>query len=187
MATLSHLIKNAERITLDNDAIMAITNNQTTIAAYSELPKYDSIMDIFKQWDNFILFYETKSTSCGHWVCIVYHRKANTIELFDSYGLSDEQILRSAGTSEKLVNGVPYLTYLIKKSGSRFIYNQHRFQSLSSSVNTCGRYASLRSRFKHLSLQRFIGILRDGNHDADYTVSALTVMYSPDIDALVGI
>ena len=199
MAALSNLITQAEKVSLGEDDIMAITMNQTRVVSYSDLAKCDNIMKLFHPYNNFVLFYETSSRSVGHWVCVLFHpngglrppfhppdvRDVGTIEFFDSYGMTDAMILGDAPTSDKLMRGVPYLTYLIQKSGMKYVYNNRCFQSKKESMATCGRYAALRSRFKDVNMYKFQSLLANNAYPSDFVVSALTVMFSPNAESLL--
>ena len=138
------------------------------------------------------MFYETSSKYAGHWVCVVYHdgsdsvitrhrhstNKVGTIEFFDSYGMTDPEILHMAATSDRLTDDVPYLSRLIQQSGLNFIYNNKRFQSKNEAIATCGRYAALRSRFKDKSMYEFQAMLSNNKYPSDFLVSALTLLFS---------
>lgn len=174
-------VKNAEYVDLSEDDIMNICMNQTKIVSYDDLPKCSDIFMLLRPYNNFILFYATDSVKLGHWVAVIWHPSTHTIELFDSYGLSDEEILGNAQTSDKYCNGYPYLTYLINKSKARFVHNTHQFQSERGNISTCGRYASLRSRFKDWDLTKFQNFLLANatrQQPPDFIVSSLTVMFS---------
>ncbi len=182
---MDRLITDAEKVSLGEDDIMNIAMHQTRIVAYSDLPKYGSITELFHPYNNFVLFYETSSLSEGHWVCVLYHPANSTIEFFDSYGFTDAQILPLAATSDHYVHGQPYLTYMIQKSRLNFVYNNKRFQSKKEAMATCGRYAALRARFKDVNMYTFQGLLSNNKYPADFVVSALTVMFSPNAESLL--
>ena len=188
VSLLDRFVMNAEKITLDDKAILKICNNQVNIIPYSSLTQYTDIFQFLGTYSASIIFYEVSSKYDGHWVCLLFHRDTKTIELWDSYGMNDEQILDRAHTSEALVNERPILTELIHnaciKYGLKYVYNNHRFQSNNMKIATCGRYASLRARFKEFSLSKFNRLLID-NLNPDYIVSCLTVMFSDEANNYV--
>lgn len=187
--TLDTLVKDAESVPLTDEDIIAIAMGMTKVVRYSELPQYDSIFDLLQPYNNVVLFYETASRNDGHWVCVLYHEDTKTIEFFDSYGLDDRKILSLSQTSQLYVNGIPYLTYLLEKakreSHVNVVFNTKILQSKRWQVATCGRYAAMRSRLKHVKLYQFIDLFKGNEYPADYLVSALTVMFSPTASSLV--
>ena len=183
---LDTLVVDAEKIPLSDDDVVGIAFGMTKIVRYSDLHKHESIFELLRPYSNFILFYEIESLQEGHWVCVLYHEDINTIEFFDSYGMDDVQIMKKADTSNdrsaNYFNGEPYLTALFRKARSerqtKIIINTYKFQSLSKNVQTCGRYAALRSRFREAKYQQFADLLMKNKYSSDYMVSALTVMFS---------
>lgn len=187
--TLDTLVKDAERVPLSNQDVIDIAMGQTTVVRYSDLPQHESIFDVLEPYGNAIIFYEVDSRNSGHWVSVLYHEDINVLEFFDSYGLTDKQILGQATTSSLYMQGKPYLTYLLDKAqreqGCKIIFNTKRLQSKRSQIATCGRYAAFRSRMRHVKYSQFINLFNGNNYPADYLISALTVMFSPTASALV--
>ena len=70
---------------------------------------------------------------------------------------------------------VGHLTNLLEKSGYDYYYNSKMLQSSRHDENTCGRFASLRIRFRHLSLKEFINLLTTNRYyNADFWVTVLS-------------
>ena len=190
MSVLTTLIQTGETISLTDADIMNICFQQTVIFTYDELLKVNDLTELFVNTNNFVLFYQTTSKNIGHWVCVIYHKDQNVIELFDSYGLSDEQLLSYSETSEYLAQGIPYLTYLINKAqndyGARYVWNNEQLQSADfGHINTCGRYAALRARFCNLSLDKFKSMIQDSKYGSDFLVTALTILFNENIDEII--
>ncbi len=174
-------IFNAENIALTGEDVHKITQGKCNVLAYQELEKYNSIDDVLSKDGSAIILYQLTSLF-GHWVSI-FRVDDKTLEYFDSYGLpvdgelkfSQEHLRRHKG------NIVPHLTALIKQSdhGYKVIYNNIALQRLRKNENTCGRFASLRVRLRHIPLKRFQQLcLKNKAYDSSFWVSAITLPYA---------
>ena len=112
------------------------------IIKFSDLQHLNSIDELLpNERDYAILFYET-SPNVGHWNALLKYD--NKIELFDSYGLNEKQILKwiPFKLQKLLGEDTDYLKQLINKSNYQFVYNRNKYQA--DDTETCGRYSVLR-------------------------------------------
>jgi hypothetical protein len=122
-----------------------------------------------------VLLYQ-QSRTFGHFVSIIKMGK-NHIEVFDSLGMGIDKELQFSKFNVRNMSGriVPHLTHLLEKSGYDYYYNSKVLQSSRHDENTCGRFASLRIRFRHLSLKEFIHLLTaNKSYNADFWVTVLS-------------
>ena len=184
------IVRKAEQIPLTDSDIKNICQNDVLITTYWNFRnmKNTTLMDLFRRSTALVIFYSTMDASDGHWSTLIYNPTHNTIEHFDSYGLSLDQILAKAEFDRNRSGGHNFLKEAIQKAvntyGSTFIENRHAFQVTSGLVNTCGRYASVRARFKDLPLNLFAAMLTNQKIPADMIVTYMTILFTTNRNAL---
>ena len=173
MSGIDKNILGSENIDLSGADIERITDGKCKIIAYEELQKYNTLDELLNPYDAVIVLYQTKK-NYGHWVSILKYD--NYIEFFDPYGFGIDEELEIIDHLH-LRNQTPHLTYLINESNYRVIFNDKKLQKFSEHINTCGRWCSLRVRFKDISLKKFINLMtKNKYYDGDFWVSALTIL-----------
>lgn len=188
MTLLNLLLTRGKALSLSDSDIRRICHNQCRIVMYNELVGFDNVYQLFEPYNHCILFYSTTSNFQGHWVSLVHHEHSNTIEYFDSYGLSDRQLVSLAQDTYSDTNGRPILTELFEQAravyGAKIVFNTIRLQSSNiTDVATCGRYAALRCRCNRLTNAQFVNLLTDKRMSSDNLVVLLTAIASgPDLD-----
>ena len=179
-------LRKGEEIELNDSDLKQICNNKVNIIPYSTLVNYKDIFQFLGEFKASLIFYETTSMFEGHWTAIVYNEVARKISFYDSYGNSDEEILKMAKTSDILVNDTPVLTNLItnacKKYSLKFERNTERMQDFGKSIRTCGRYSACFIRFRHLGVQSFNALLKYNKYPPDDIITALTILFSEDAE-----
>jgi len=163
-------------IPLSGNQIREALDNKTKILRYSDLLKYDNIDDILKPYNNFVLLYEQKPRY-GHWVCVILHKKSNTLEYFDPYGMFIDKVLDYVDTDFKNQSGqsFPYLSFLFYNTPYNIVYNSKKLQEKNNKVATCGRHIISRILLKNISLKKYQDILKtDRKVNGDDKVSFLT-------------
>ena len=178
MSGIDKKIVDAEAIDLSGSDISRITDNMARIISYDELSNYDSIEDVLGEQGAVVILYETRK-NFGHWVCLFWIGE-NTLEFFDPYGLKmDEELKIEPQFNMRENNGVlsPHLTVLIDLcSDCKVVSNTTQLQKYLEHVNTCGRWVSMRIRFRDVGLKRFIELMTKNKcYDGDFWVSALTL------------
>jgi len=175
------IIKTAFDYALNDIDIQKVTRNQAKILFYKDLVKYNNIIDAIGDTGQLVLLFPTDNAyKNNHWIALLYHSDTNTVEHFDSYGLSPVQE-QSYSTNDLVKQGV--LNKLIKKSindGYRFVSNDHRLQEMARGIDDCGRYASLRCRFHYLSRNEFASMFLNQKESPDWLVTCLTFMLCKD-------
>lgn len=169
---LDTLIYGAESKDLTGAEVMKICQGQVKIVPYHELVNYSSLEQLLEPHGATILLYETKK-DFGHYTALFYDRN-NNIEFFDSYGFKPDQELKFA-KYDKDAN----LTRLIKKYDKPVIYNNTQLQEWEADMNTCGRWCSMRIRFRDKSPDEFVKLFKNNQfYNGDWFVSALTFLYT---------
>ena len=172
MSALDVIIGDQESIDLSGSDIKEITNNGARVLSYHELVNYSTLDEVLGETQAIILLYETKE-NFGHWVT-VFKINDNTIEFFDPYGLQMDDELNYA-----TYNNQPTLTNLVNAAGYKVVSNSKKLQTFKHEVNTCGRWASLRIKFRDTPLREFQTMFGNNKHyNADFWVSALTYLYT---------
>lgn len=177
MSGIDKDILRAEDFDLSDDDILRITDNKTKIFLYSDLEQVDNIDDILNPYGCCVILYQLEA-NVGHWVCLIKH-KNNTLEFFDPYGMSIDEELKYSKYNLRRHRGVitPHLTALIDKSNYKLVSNDFKLQKFKEHVNTCGRWVSMRIRFKDVSLSKFIKLFTDNKcYDGDFWISAMTLL-----------
>lgn len=162
---------------LNQSDIKAILGS-ANIITYPNLRKYKTFDECFKQYDYFILFFETTNKDTGHWQTLFKDpNRPNTIQFFDSYGLkpSGDKNYIEKSILIKLNEIKPYLPdlidYFIKVQNGKFYYNTYQYQSWAGNVSTCGRWVSVRLLNKHLNDIQFYNFIN--NYKRSHNLNSL--------------
>jgi hypothetical protein len=166
-------LKQVEEYALSDDDIEKILG-KPFIFSYPYLEDVNSIDDVFDSQGRSIMLFLTEDENTGHWVCMI--KKQDGIHYFDPYGIKPEGGKKwlSKENLEDLDQDKPVLTQLFRKSGYPIYYNDHKFQSESSGVNTCGRHCCVRLYFKDLSLEEYYDMIKKSGMTPDEFVSNIT-------------
>lgn len=177
MSGIDKQIYKAETINLSDGDILRITDNKCNILRYEELEDITNIDQILQPHGAAVILYQLEE-GFGHW-CALLKQSDNTLEFFGSYGLKIDEQLKYAKYNLRRHNGVetPHLSHLIGQSNYTVISNTAKLQKFKKDVNTCGRWVSLRIRFRDVPIKRFIELFTQNEHyDADWFVSAMTLL-----------
>ena len=172
-------IKKAETISLSDEDILHLTHNKCVIRAYEDLEKFNNIDDVLGKFGACALLYQTKE-DYGHWVSL-FRVDNTTLEFFDSLGWTMDKELKFSDYNLRVHNGeqVPHLSHLVSNSKYGLIQNKTKLQKNSFDLNTCGRWAGLRIRLRHLSLNHFVNLFtKNKEYTPDFLVSAMTMLSS---------
>jgi hypothetical protein len=147
------------------------------ILTYPDLLSKTTIDDVLDDKGRLLLLYLTRSLTNGHWVCLLKRRGTKVVEYFDPYGgykpdgeskwISPTK-LREFGQASK------HLTQLLNNSPYKVVSNHYHFQSEKNDMNTCGRHCLTRLYFKHLSLPKYIKIVKGSGLTPDEFVTGFT-------------
>ena len=134
---------------MSSNLIEKYTDSKANIVTYANITNMTSLEQVFNGFDHAILFLAVESHSSGHFQCIYISNDENgpILNFMDSYGLKpDGAINKISSTQSNLFGQNNNLTKLIRQSKfypDRYSYNDHKYQSTSTDVSTCGRYAVL--------------------------------------------
>lgn len=147
------------------------------IMTYPDLLDKTTIDEVLDEKGRLLLLYLTRSRTNGHWVCLLKRRGTKVVEYFDPYGgykpdgegkwLTQSQ-LREFGQASK------HLTYLLQNSPYKVLSNHFHFQKEADDMNTCGRHCLTRLYFKHLSLPKYIKLVKSTGLAPDDFVTGFT-------------
>jgi len=135
--------RNLINYSLSNIDIAMYLDNPN-IVKYADLDdNFNSIDQVFDGYPYVIILIES-GLNKGHWCCLT--RYGNSVEIFDSYGgtIDTELSYISKQMKAKLGETDNCLANLLKKSVYKTVVNEHKFQSESNNVDTCGRHVVLR-------------------------------------------
>lgn len=172
---MDKLINQQSERDLSGDEVKKIIGTDVNIEPYHNLGKYNSIEELCdNDSKSCVILYESK-LNFGHYCCVILHDE-NTLEFFDPYGNPPDSQLSYAFYD--LQFKTPFLTDLINNFKGKLIYNKNKLQQFHKDVNTCGRWTSLRIRFRDMDLKDF-SLLFSSNrcYRGDFWVSALTFLF----------
>lgn len=187
---MDSIIDNAEDISLNEEDLKLICHPiDIKIILYQELHQLQDINELFELSDNIIILYRT-TQDYGHFVSLLNYD--THIEYFDSYGEAPDYELKFSEQSLRHMKGhiIPHISSLLKIASERdkkkIIYNKIKLQRYHEHVNTCGRWAALRIKFRHLDLKRFQKLFLKQSNPPDNIVTYLTyLLVDKDIKELV--
>jgi hypothetical protein len=168
------LIQHAETIPLSDDNLREMLgkdSNRVKVMLYEDLKGYQTLQQLLpNKYDAAIILLQIEAPGApkvGHWITVMNH--GSHFEHFDSYGMDPDEEL--ATTHED-----SHITNLISNSNTRVITSQAKLQARKEAVNTCGRWAIVRSRFPKLEKQEFVQFIRSVHSIPDVAVTLLTYL-----------
>ena len=175
---IDSVVKQRESVALSGSDIKTFLDNQVEVMRYADLMDFENIDDVLGRSGAVILLYQTER-DFGHYTALFRSEKDRKVLIFyDSLGIGMDNELKFSRFNQRNMGGriVKHLTRLTEAGNYKVISNRDRLQKSLTDNNTCGRYAMLRIKFKHMSNQRFNHFLKSNNgYDADYAVTILTM------------
>jgi len=171
-------IRRGESYSLTFQDLKSICRNDVHIIEFHTLDHMSNWQELFKYTPNVIIYWETESSSIGHFSALMLRDGGSTIEIFDSYGLSVKDCFKFARYDYRYSGGVNYLEMILSQSGKKIVTNYVKLQSDSSHINTCGRHAAMRLRFASMSSSDYVNFLKSSRANFDELVTIMTVMSS---------
>jgi hypothetical protein len=171
--TLENLIQSREKQPLTFPQVNELTGGKFPIINYEDLPKYNSIQQVCGD-NGCILYLPVETINSGHYISMFI--RGNVLYYTDSYGFDIRTDLNKATYILKNEQQ-RYLSDLLidfKNQGGFISVNPYGYQKLSSSTNTCGRYAIIRLFFQGLNHEQFHAFLQYKNLKPDEIVSLMT-------------
>ena len=177
---MDNIIKLSYEYSLNEINIDKVTRGQAKVMLYKDLANHNDIIDAIGPTNKMVLLFPVQSDTIGHWLAILFHPKTNTVEHFDSYGLSPKQ--EQAYTKNQYVKQ-GLLNKLYQKAindGYKFVYNTHRLQDMKAGYDDCGSWSSLKSRFSYLSCNQFAALFLNQTMPPDWIITCLTFLLCKD-------
>lgn len=167
-------IKQLIKYPLSNLDIYNFFNNKVNIYSYKELSNYNDLEDLFNNYNKVFILYEFYE-NYGHW-CVLC-KNINNIYFFDPYGIFPDKELKFSDYGFRKDNNmlVPHLTYLLLKSNKNIHFNNHKFQSFSTGISTCGRWCIIFCiLFNNFSIDEIYSYFKNKKINMDEYVTKLT-------------
>lgn len=171
---MDKIIKDIYSNDLTGQDVEIATNGKCPVHLYKDLINFTHIREVIGEHNACIVLFPVKSSTNGHWIAIIYHPNTNTIEHFDSYGFSPNTELQYSSDPLTKQNLLMNFYDKAKNEGYNVVFNPYRFQKLKDGINTCGKHASIRCRFRYLNLDEYKKLMLNQSNDPDYLVSILT-------------
>jgi hypothetical protein len=171
---MDKVIKEIYTQDLTGQEVEITTNGKCPIHLYKDLLNFSHIREVIGEHNACIVLFPVKSSTNGHWICILYHPDTNTVEHFDPYGFSPDVELKYSSDPETQQNLLMRFYNQAKNEGYNVIFNPYRFQKLKDGINTCGKHSSIRARFRYLSIEQYKKLMLNQSNDPDFLVSILT-------------
>ena len=149
-------VKQAEDIPITDDDIRKLTNFEVSIVMYHELANVRNILDIFKESNRVILFYELMG-DVGHWVCLIKDIEKRRIIFYNSYGLPPDGEINLFKHKEAYLSRALGLT----PSPWGIDINPFQHQRFKNHVNTCGRHSAVRAIYWRMSNAEYDKFISD--------------------------
>jgi len=157
---MNRLIAELKKKPLSGRDIVTSCDNRIKVVPYPDLAEYETIDDVFGDYDAIALLYETKP-QYGHWVGLFRHPESHTIEFFDPYAyfIDDQLEFIQKDFRRNSNQDFPHLTELLVQSDYNIIYNPVKIQAKRKDVSSCGRHVTLRCVLKDIPLGEYLGLL----------------------------
>jgi hypothetical protein len=175
----SNHIKDLESYSLSDKDVLKIVDGKANFITYDQLKYVDSIDELLEPYGSCIILYLTEP-NYGHFVSLnLVGPNEDVLEHFDSYGIIPDDELREFNISKEVRDeyneDYPYLLQLMYDSPYELSFNEHKLQARKNNINTCGRWAAMRSLLRHLPLEEFVDIFQNNKLGTpDEIVTAIT-------------
>lgn len=142
---------------------------------YSDLKKIDNLDQALNAVPYIFVLYEYRP-NYGHWTCLLKTKGKNgkpVVEFFDPYGIKPDH--QRKGFSNKIKNkygmNYPLVADLLLNSKYSIEYNNHKLQSYSPDIQTCGRWCMMRCVFDDLNIDQFKNLFSSKKFSKDQLVT----------------
>ncbi len=159
----------------DRDIKILCYPAKVKVIQYKDLASKRNIDEVLDRYDALVILYTT-SEGYGHWVTVLPVDN-ETVEFFDPYGIKIDRELKFVPDEIKRRDNedYPHLTRLLYNSRyEKFVYNSTKLQKFVKGVNTCGRWACVRIRFRHVPLKDFLDAFKGLGSNSDSLVVGLS-------------
>lgn len=150
--TLKSLLDELDSIPLTLEQFKILSNVKSFLS-YEDLLKYNSFEQIFDTLGDKILIIIKSSSSFGHYA-VLFKQNKNNCCFYDSYGLSNKEIVRLFPYTNRFLQGIDPIEKLKSSSKIKLDRNVYKHQdkdTLTDKIQTCGFHSSTRLRYSFLS------------------------------------
>lgn len=158
-----------------------VTHKKCPVHLYKDLIGKTDIREVVGPNNACFILFPVQNSLQGHWIGIILHEKTNTVEHYDSYGLSWTEEIKYSDDPIVNRNVLGQLYKHAMDQGYKVVYNQTRFQVMKEGINCCGKHVGCRIRFKYLDLDQYRRLMLNQKMSPDYLVTILC-LFSLDED-----
>ena len=142
--------------------------NKVKLITYTDLMKYDNILDVLSPYNKVVILFETSAPLIGHYCALFKCNSKSTgksIIFFDPYGSRPETELNYATEHLKeITNAKEGLLYrLFDQNEYPIRYSNYDFQKWSPKISTCGRHCIVRLMYPKLDEHEYYKIFKDNS------------------------
>lgn len=174
---MDSLVETAISKNLTQDEVSELTLHKCRVCTYAELKDCTSLQEAAGEFGAVICLIETKD-NYGHWVAW-FQVDDETWEWFDSYAVCPDGELNFVPVDYlEESKQEPLISRLIRnaKETTKLIYNQVQLQKLAKGVDTCGRWAGVRIRKRHVPLAEFQRLFVQQSKSPDWLITNMTML-----------
>jgi hypothetical protein len=128
-----------------------------SVMLYPEVNRFRSLDQLFSsRRDKPIALLYEEQPSYGHWTALIKHGPGQ-YEFFDPYAMKPDSELKFIPKEYRMQSGQwdAHLLSLINSAPGTTVWSNKQMQSKSPNIATCGRWVSLRCKFRRMPLQDF--------------------------------
>lgn len=165
------------------DLINKLNLEPYNIFEFNKIDEVSNIDDLLDRHGRGIMLYLTENKNTGHWIAVLKYD--NTIEIYDPYGNHPKQFEKNlVGGNDVFEQDHNDLINLIKKSGYKFTYNNHKHQSKEQNINTCGRHSIMRLIFSNFDKDEYNDIIKKLCKYLNITPDDLSILITENMEAI---
>lgn len=177
---MDNVIKAVLQQDLTGSSIQKATNNKFPIHLYKDLLNMNNLDEILGKNNACIILFPVKSSTDGHWICIIYYEDDNILHFFDPYGFNWDAELKYSQDPITKENVISRIFRQAQQQGINTTYNKNRYQKLADNVTTCGDHTATRLRFRYLKEDEYAKLMFNQKYSPDEMVTMLTFMMVDD-------
>ena len=147
---------------------MMVLNPDTKLLKYTDLYQYNTVEELFENYEKVIILYLIFNESSGHWVCLFKNKVG--LCFFDSYGVPLDYELEAIPKAKRiqLHEQQSYLKKLLFHD--EVCYNNITYQEPNTA--TCGCHVSYRLNNSHLNDVEYFKLIASKKIKPDILVSS---------------
>jgi len=176
-ASIQSLVKYFKRQDLTGNEITQATGKPPVI--FSDLKKYSSLEQLLGKEGYVVILLQVNSANSGHWVAITKDDNTGKFRWCDPYGIPWMVEIRDYVPFDH-TNFPNYIKELFSQNNQQTEYNTVDYQAKQPGISTCGRYATLFTKLRNISLKQIDLLFKTNSvsylQDSDNLVTLLTLL-----------